>query len=120
MVTEGSGTTGAEMLTLKGATGPAVGALLAWLAVDVVDPGGWPAGALVAALAFLPLVGVALQRNAAGVAFGAAGAAVALSALAVVRGGTPSAPLLPVLTLCGAFLIGLGYALSDPDGSAAA
>jgi len=121
MATEESGTTGAEMLTLRGATGPAIGALLAWLAIDVVvDPGGWPAGALVAALAFLPLVGVALRRKAAEVAFGAAGAVVALSALAVVRGGTPSAPLLGMMALCGAFLVGFGYALSDPTGSAAA
>jgi len=121
MATNDSAATGADMLTLRGATGPAIGALLAWLAIDVViDPGGWPVGALVAALAFLPLVGVALQRNAAGVAIAAVAAALALSALAVVRGGTPSAPLLAVMALCGAFLIGFGYALSDPTGSAAA
>jgi len=121
MATEKSGVTGTEMLTLRGATGPAIGALLAWLAIDVVvDPGGWPVGALVAAIGFLPLVGVALQRKASGVAVVAIGAVVALSALGVVRGGTPSTPLLAVLGLCGAFLVGFGYALSDPDGSAAA
>ncbi|WP_256393887.1 hypothetical protein [Natronoarchaeum rubrum] len=120
MATDESGVVGTDVLTLRGAAGPAVGALLAWLAIDVVvDPGGWPVGALVAALAFLPLVGVALQRKAAGVAFGACGAALALSALAVVRGGAPSAPLLAVMALCGAFLVGFGYALSDPTGSAA-
>jgi len=120
MATEESGVTDAEILSLRGAAGPAIGALLAWLAIDVViDPGGWPAGALIAAIAFLPLVGVALQRKAAGIAFGAVAAVVALSALAVVRGGTPSTPLLAVMALCGAFLVGFGYALSDPTGSAA-
>ncbi|SNZ06529.1 hypothetical protein SAMN06269185_1201 [Natronoarchaeum philippinense] len=120
MATDKSAAPSGNALTLGAATGPAVGALLAWLAIDVVvDPGGWPVGALVAAVAFLPLLGVALRRRAAAVAVGAAGAAAILSAIAVVRGGTPSAPLLPVIALCGAFLVGFGYALSDPDGSAA-
>ncbi|WP_343773517.1 hypothetical protein [Natronoarchaeum mannanilyticum] len=120
MATNDSAAAGAGMLTLRGATGPAIGALLAWLAIDVVvDPGGWPVGALVAALAFLPLVGVALQRNAAGVVVGGLVAVVALSALGVVRGGAPSTPLLAVMALCGAFLVVFGYALSDPTGSAA-
>jgi hypothetical protein len=120
MATEESGERGAETLTLRGAAGPAVGALLAWLAIDVVvDPGGWPVGALVAALAFLPLVGVALRREAAGAAAVATAAVLALSTLAVLRGGMPSAPLLAVMALCGAFLVGFGYALSDPGASAA-
>lgn len=120
MATNESAAAGTDVLTLKGATGPAIGAVLAWLAIDlVVDPGGWPTGALIAAIGFLPLVGVALQRKASGVAVAAIGAVVGLSALGVVRGGTPSAPLLPVLALCGAFLIGFGYVLSDPNGSTA-
>lgn len=120
MATNDSVTAGADMLTIRGATAPAIGALLAWLAIDVVvDPGGWPVGALVAAVGFLPLVGVALQRNARRVAVAAIAAVVVLSALAVVRGGAPSAPLLAAMTLCGAFLVGFGYALGDPNGSAA-
>ena len=104
-----------DALTPKAASGPAAGAAAAWLAIDVViDPGGWPAGALVAGIAFLPLLGVALRRSAVRVSVAALGAILVLSGTAVIRGGTPSAPLLALLALCGAFLVGFGYALAEP------
>ena len=44
----------------------------------------------------------------------ALGAILLLSGTTVVRGGAPSAPVIALLALCGTFLVGFGYALTDP------